>query len=1012
MGENDSSRFRGFRFFGRRDQPSSSPADSGEILSPRPSDSQSISRGAEPELPEVQSHENGNGIEGVATDQKLLQYFYNLKGVDTQAIATDRFIDKSRNEYNAAWLTRELVQNFVDHNPQDPGTLNGVRFTSEPLTMGGRRYRIEGDWPFEDPTGVLSPHSDKPEHRNTAGGNGIGLKQTAIRFMRDFGVQKFEIQGEGWKANYRLAKADEINWEWENMPGQTPLHKVKHDWLLADIEEVPKTGHNAYIIETDDPEVMKALDQLPTLGVSRENPYLQKMDYVSHHGAFKWLPKTDELLPNRGRLFINGQVMNFKDKGKTAEDYWVGPEWITIQLNNLRYRMSVDRPPVTASDLGLYMDDMVDKMTKDELIEQLHNSEHIWAGGVDSEYGFERPGAYVVIAKLVNKLPYKKYDPQELQTYFNEKKFLAFDKKVSPNQLEELREQGYIICPAYFEKIGMLPAGSKLSDEAAASNESPQFSRYRIEEVATEYGMEVSREEFTAVNDTSEFISLMKDRLQGHVITIENNGKTPSVFRFTLQGDISKDLIFHPLPKPRTDEQKLLYFLRGVAGYGLDKGVFKKIYSSQGEYVTTYKMHYDFVTEEDNLVVRNIPFKSDQGVFLEVELQDKYIQQFRDIFFAKPTEGEQSGSIDVTNTVQTNGEPLEHTDQEANHNSSGDTSPGSEAISKDEVNVSNEWTPEQEKLYQAAVAKPVSELTEDEKALIQKRQQLANRFSQIPISQPSVPESKPRENARQERVESSPEMQQRQKQLERHLPEIVEAVNKLDTLVPGSSETTEVQLSPTEKYLQWRDSERFYGKLGESAHYMSGKHLIEIIEDQNKAEIPSSASHSHVKTPEDQIVGALQRKLQDVVKRINPAEDEVDDFEIVLEPSQEQLAQLGLLRLFAHLTTGVAIPNDMFIYEGSGSKGINLGQKAIGLHNSLFNVKFSEAMRTFIHEIAHNYPDAGDHGNNFRHAMESLFATTIDNISETARNLEAGRAATPEEKVLLDMQAEWDKLRD
>jgi len=29
--------------------------------------------------------------------------------------------------------------------------------------------------------------------------------------------------------------------------------------------------------------------------------------------------------------------------------------------------------------------------------------------------------------------------------------------------------------------------------------------------------------------------------------------------------------------------------------------------------------------------------------------------------------------------------------------------------------------------------------------------------------------------------------------------------------------------------------------------------------------------------------------------------------------------------------------NDLFIYNGTGSKGINLGQKAIGMHESLFN---------------------------------------------------------------------------
>lgn len=187
------SRFAGLRdrFFGKKEPPTAQSPITPEVepssppLIPPPTETAWVPA-------------NGARIEGVVTDQKLLQYFFRERGIDTHPIATDSFLDKSRDEYNSAWLTRELVQNFVDHNPQAPGTLNGVRFTSEDLPNGGKRFRIEGDWPFTDPTGVLSPHSEKPEDMNTAGGNGIGLKQTAIRFLRDFGVKRFEIDGEGW----------------------------------------------------------------------------------------------------------------------------------------------------------------------------------------------------------------------------------------------------------------------------------------------------------------------------------------------------------------------------------------------------------------------------------------------------------------------------------------------------------------------------------------------------------------------------------------------------------------------------------------------------------------------------------------------------------------------------------------------------------------------------------------------------------------------------------------------
>ncbi|MDP3973680.1 MAG: hypothetical protein Q8P92_02490 [Candidatus Daviesbacteria bacterium] len=183
--------------------------------------------------------------------------------------------------------------------------------------------------------------------------------------------------------------------------------------------------------------------------------------------------------------------------------------------------------------------------------------------------------------------------------------------------------------------------------------------------------------------------------------------------------------------------------------------------------------------------------------------------------------------------------------------------------------------------------------------------------------------------------------------------------------------------------------------------------MLELINEQNQAEI-ASVDVTREQSPEDQILGALRGKLKNIVERMNPAEDEVDDFEIVLSPNERQLAQLGLLRLYTQFATGVALPNDLFLYNGTGSKGINLGQKAIGMHESLFNTQFTEAISAFVHEVAHNR--ALDHENDFRHAMQSLFVTVIDRVSQIANKLETGNTITQEERVILDMQREWDRL--
>lgn len=42
-------------------------------------------------------------------------------------------MDKSKNEYNAAWLARELIQNFVDENEEHPYTLDSVDIVNQTL---------------------------------------------------------------------------------------------------------------------------------------------------------------------------------------------------------------------------------------------------------------------------------------------------------------------------------------------------------------------------------------------------------------------------------------------------------------------------------------------------------------------------------------------------------------------------------------------------------------------------------------------------------------------------------------------------------------------------------------------------------------------------------------------------------------------------------------------------------------------------------------------------------------
>ena len=219
----------------------------------------------------------GDPFEGVVTDQKLLAYYYStFEGTSIQAIATDKFLEKSKSQYSAAWLAREILQNFVDHNEWDPNTLNGVSIEKSDLNPPETVFRIRGQWIFDDPTGLIAPHSDKPEDVVTAGGNGIGLKQVAMRYLRDFDVKDFTIQGEGWAIHYKLASKDKIN---TTLEGAGISHKVKHDWLIAELKQNKHTGSCLYEIRTESPEIIASLADLHTMGASDHNPYLSNPDF-------------------------------------------------------------------------------------------------------------------------------------------------------------------------------------------------------------------------------------------------------------------------------------------------------------------------------------------------------------------------------------------------------------------------------------------------------------------------------------------------------------------------------------------------------------------------------------------------------------------------------------------------------------------------------------------------------------------------------------------------------------
>lgn len=292
---------------------------------------------------------------------------------------------------------------------------------------------------------------------------------------------------------------------------------------------------------------------------------------------------------------------------------------------------------------------------------------------------------------------------------------------------------------------------------------------------------------------------------------------------------------------------------------------------------------------------------------------------------------------------------------------------------------------------------------------------LRSEIASIPVSQPETPQTKTHKRVLDKTSTIPKEERGRVEGMEENLPGIVDLVNQLDHVIPRPTEITEIGAekpkSEIEKYLEWRKSEHFYGRLASESDYLTGQHLVELVEGVNQADI-AVVNDTREKSEGEMQMERLKGILKEIAGRLGAHGHEINEFEIEYLPNEYQLAQLGLLKMFVEITTGTPVVNDLFIYKGTGSKGINLTRKAIGMHESLFDVSFTEALSTFDHEIAHNDENANGHDVRFMHAMQAVFVTQIARLQDISMRLYLGKQLSNEELVILDIQDQWGKLQN
>ena len=147
------------------------------------------------------------------------------------------------------------------------------------------------------------------------------------------------------------------------------------------------------------------------------------------------------------------------------------------------------------------------------------------------------------------------------------------------------------------------------------------------------------------------------------------------------------------------------------------------------------------------------------------------------------------------------------------------------------------------------------------------------------------------------------------------------------------------------------------------------------------------------------------------IKKLFAPRPKIEHFDVnpIENPQARQLSQLTLIRNYFEITTGYPVTNDLFIYDGKGTKGVNFGGSSIAMHQALFDVGFYEMLSVFSHEVAHNL--VPNHGPDFAHAEEAIFHAMIDRIDDIALKAINGEPVTEAEKYLVHAPSEWERLK-
>lgn len=967
--------------------------------------------------------------------------YYSIKhpGISVEALFAINALKKGRVGSGSGeklkpipWYIREIkVQNWVDENPQGQN-LNGVKTTVFPLASGKTRLTITGPWAFKSFQALTGIATGKADDKGTsAGGLGIGLKESSRDLLEHRIIDNLTVIGEGWSVTYCIPPIEEVQ-ETVAQKGIEPPEA----YLVSELRELApheyEAGTCSYVIETDNQEFIDAFTKLKNIAPHEDHTALQNPDY--HNRSIlkktrdgitqerpcdlkiKWLDRLDQ----RGDLFIQGQVWSHLSNVSTEEGYFKGAQGVTLELGSAgEFQHDADRSPLDERNFSKSLDVLIESMSAEDREAQLVKSFHLWSQYRDNQAYGKRAGAFILLENIVDKMRWDFENPFTLETLnalLPGNDFIAVSKNVTEEETKELRELGKTICPEFFKDLGIPLYQKDLRSQAKTESPNAMLAQYELNELRKTRGIPIDSLSLNIpANRHKAFFKQLQEQIRNTAIKLEKNpdGEFEFIFDQEVPVGLLTTMSFSGVKKKELlAKTQWLQALRNIIHWGLENKVLQNPNLEVQGYLATFDIRYDLETEKHNLFMKTSSAVSDPKGVAETEKQ-KFCFKLSDEdsrLFEKVFSFDQDGIW----KPEYNPPP-----------------PAIEPKPKTPAQLQIEWALEAIKNG----ADPATTISQVQEALVMETEKIleeAKEEDSTTVEPVEVVATLPAKKSKLllastgivtfaaatvaivcfNFMDNLPNLDTKQPESASVVStssigntEKISPPDLLDKLTQEVNNTSASRGDSIEAYT-YQNRKNETDKYANNGNTNEGITLDEFITNEQTAQV--EANKEKELTEEQKRIEKLKTLLSSIN---NAAEDKIEDFEPLMYPNDLEKHKIELLKRFMYLATGIKQDYDLFIFEGKGALGVNMANKGgIGIHRALLKTPFQESLGTLSHELGHEKEQGSyAHGDQVFHTrLELLLTKTVGKLLKISNKPISDR--TTEEKELLDIAKQWDEL--